>query len=46
MNKGIDVLKSFPEAEAIFIDTNLLVYITRGLKACYESNEDIRHNIL
>jgi thiamine biosynthesis lipoprotein len=46
MNKGIDVLKSFPEAEAIFIDTNLQVYITRGLKACYESNEDIRHNIL
>lgn len=46
MNKGIELLKSFPGTEVIFIDMNLLVYVTRGLKDCFWAGEGIRINIL
>lgn len=46
MNKGIKLLKSFPGTEAILIDMNLLVYVTRGLKDCFQSGEGINIEIL
>jgi thiamine biosynthesis lipoprotein len=46
MNKGIELLKSFPGTEAILIDMNLLVYVTRGLKDCFQAGEGINIEIL
>jgi FAD:protein FMN transferase len=41
MNKGLELLKSFHGTEAILIDTNLHVYLTRGLKDCFLADEGI-----
>jgi thiamine biosynthesis lipoprotein len=46
MNKGIELLKSFPETEAILIDKDLQVYITQGLKECFQTVERVKINIL
>ena len=46
MNKGIEILKSFPGIEAILIDMNLLVHVTRGLKDYFQADEGISVNIL
>lgn len=46
MNKGIELLKSFHGTEAIFIDMNLLVYVTRGLRDCFQVSEGINMEIL
>ena len=46
MNKGVELLKSFPGTEAILIDVNLLVYVTRGLKDYFQVSEGINVNIL
>ena len=46
MNKGIELLKSFPGTEAVLIDMNLLVYVTRGLKDCFQAGEGINMEIL
>ena len=46
MNKGIELLKSFQGTEAIFINMNLTVYVTRGLKDYFQTTEGIRINIL
>lgn len=46
MNKGIEILKSFPGTEAIFIDVNLMVCVTRGLKDCFQAGEGINVEIL
>jgi len=46
MNKGMELLKGFPGAEAVFIDMNLTVYITRGLKSCFQADEEINAEVL
>lgn len=46
MEKGIQILKAFPGTEAILIDSNLLIYITQGLKDCFQITEGIRISIL
>jgi thiamine biosynthesis lipoprotein len=46
MNKGIELLKSFPGTEAILVDMNLLVYVTRGLKDCFQAGEGINNEIM
>jgi FAD:protein FMN transferase len=46
MKKGIELLKSFPGTEGIFIDTDQLVYVTKGLQDCFQTNGVIRANIL
>lgn len=46
IKKGIDLLRNFPETEAILVDTDMLVYVTQGLKDCFQANEDIRAKIL
>lgn len=45
-NKGSMLLKSFPGTEAILIDTDLTVYITRGLENNLQTVEGIGINIL
>ncbi|HYF81749.1 MAG TPA: FAD:protein FMN transferase [Clostridia bacterium] len=46
MKKGLELLKSFPGTEAILIDMNLLVYVTRGLEDHFQAAEGISVNIL
>lgn len=46
MEKGIQILKSFPGTEAIMIDMNASVYITRGLKDCFHSGQNVDLNII
>jgi FAD:protein FMN transferase len=46
MNKGIELLKPFPGTEAILIDMNLQVYVTRGLKNYFQADEGVSVNIL
>lgn len=46
INKGVELLKSFSETEAILIDKDLQVYITRGLKDNFQVAERVKINIL
>jgi len=46
MEKGLELLKSFSGTEAILIDMNLLVYVTRGLKDCFQAGDGINIEIL
>lgn len=44
--KGADILKSYPGTDAILVDTNLGVTVTRGLEDCFEPAEDIKIDML
>lgn len=44
--RGIRILKSFPETEAILIDEKLSVYITRGLVNCFQPCDSVNINII
>lgn len=46
MNKGIEILKSFPGTEAVLIDENLNVNVTRGLMNSFSVMDGINVNIL
>lgn len=46
INKGIKFLKEFPGVEAVLIDMNLTVHITRGLKDCFQAGKGINTEIL
>ncbi len=46
IKKGIALLKSFPGVEAILIDMDLQVYITRGLQEQFQAAEGVETNIL
>ncbi|OMD40519.1 thiamine biosynthesis protein ApbE [Paenibacillus borealis] len=46
MNKGIQLLTSFPGTEAVLVDTDLQVHVTRGLNNCFQPEMGIRANIL
>ena len=46
MNRGIEILKSFPGTEAILIDSNLFLYVTHGLKDGFQPGEGINMKIL
>jgi thiamine biosynthesis lipoprotein len=46
IKRGIELLKYFPGTEAILIDINLIVYVTQGLKDCFQAGEGINVKIL
>jgi thiamine biosynthesis lipoprotein len=46
MEKGLELLKGYPATEALFIDTNLNIYITKGLQKEFQPNEGLRIRIL
>lgn len=46
LKQGTKFLKRYPDIEAIFIDTDLQVYVTAGLKENFQAVEDIQVNIL
>jgi len=46
MEKGVAFLRSFPQAGAIFIDQDLRVYVTQGLRARFEADKGIEVTVL
>lgn len=46
MNKGVQLLTSFPGTEAVLVDTDLQVHVTPGLNNCFQPEMGIRANIL
>lgn len=46
MNKGLEFLSYYPGTEAVLIDFNLQMYITKGLKEKLQSNNGIKVTIL
>lgn len=46
MEKGFELLERFPRTEAIFVDMDLQVHVTAGLKECFQAGEGISVNIL
>lgn len=46
VDKGTELLKSIPGIEAVLIDKNLMVYVTRGLIDSFRVDEDINVEIL
>jgi thiamine biosynthesis lipoprotein len=46
MERGLVFLKSFPQAEAILVDSDLQVYVTRGLRDCFQAAKGIKVTIL
>lgn len=46
MEKGLEFLRRFSGTEAVFIDMALQVYITTGLKECFQAGEGISVNVL
>ncbi|TEB14652.1 Thiamine biosynthesis lipoprotein ApbE precursor [Pelotomaculum sp. FP] len=41
MGKGLGLLRRFPGAEAIIVDMGLQVYVTEGLRNCFQAGEGI-----
>lgn len=41
MEKGLEFLKGFPQTEAVLVDSELQVYVTRGLKTFFRAEEGI-----
>jgi FAD:protein FMN transferase len=39
--KGLQILKSFPRTDAVLVDSNDQVYVTKGLKYRFQANEGI-----
>ncbi|AEY67887.1 FAD:protein FMN transferase [Clostridium sp. BNL1100] len=46
IDKGIEYLEHFPGAEAVLVDNRQQVFITQGLKECYQTAEGIEVNII
>jgi len=46
MEKGLEFLKSFPQTEAILVDSDLQVYVTRGLRYRFQAAKGIEVAIL
>jgi FAD:protein FMN transferase len=46
MEKGLGFLSSFPHTEAILVDTDLMVYITQGLRCRFQADNGIEVTIL
>jgi thiamine biosynthesis lipoprotein len=46
IEKGIRLLRQFDRVEAILVDLDLQVYVTAGLKKCFQAGEGISVNVL
>jgi thiamine biosynthesis lipoprotein len=46
MEKGLAFLRSFPQTEAILVDSDLQVYVTQGLRYRFQADEGIEITIL
>lgn len=45
-DKGLEYLMQFPGAEAILVDNQQQVFITQGLKVCYQAAAGIKANMI
>jgi thiamine biosynthesis lipoprotein len=41
LEKGLAVLSRCPGTEAVLVDADLQVYVTRGLKDCFQADRDV-----
>jgi thiamine biosynthesis lipoprotein len=46
MEKGLEFLRSFPQTEAILVDSSLHVYVTQGLRTRFQADKGIEVTIL
>ena len=46
MEKGLEFLRSFPQTEAILVDSDLQVYVTQGLRYRFQADKGIEVTIL
>ncbi|HSR32772.1 MAG TPA: FAD:protein FMN transferase [Anaerolineae bacterium] len=46
MEKGLTILRSFPQTEAILVDSDLYVYVTQGLRSRFQAAKGIAVTIL
>jgi thiamine biosynthesis lipoprotein len=46
LERGLAFFSIYPQAEAILVDTRLRVYITRGLRHCFQTAAGIRANAI
>jgi thiamine biosynthesis lipoprotein len=46
MKKGLEYLRTVPQTEAIFVDSDLKIYVTSGLRYRFQAEEDIDVKIL
>ena len=46
MEKGLEFLRSFPQTEAILVDSDLQVYVTPGLRTRFQADQGIAVTIL
>ena len=46
MEKGLEFLRSFPRTEAVFVDADVRVFVTKGLKDRFQAAESIAVTIL
>jgi thiamine biosynthesis lipoprotein len=46
MEKGLEFLRSFPQTEAILVDSDLQVYVTQGLRTRFQADKGIEVTIL
>jgi thiamine biosynthesis lipoprotein len=46
MKKGLEYLRTVPQTEAIFVDSNLRVYITSGLRYHFQAEDELDVKIL
>lgn len=46
MDKGLDYLAHFPGVEAVLVDSHQRVFITPGMKACYQSAAGMKANVI
>jgi thiamine biosynthesis lipoprotein len=46
MEKGLEFLRSSPQTEAILVDSESHVYVTQGLRYCFQAAKDIAVTIL
>jgi thiamine biosynthesis lipoprotein len=46
LNKGLRYLAKSPGAEAVFVDDNLKVYITKGLKEYFQPLEGMKATLI
>jgi thiamine biosynthesis lipoprotein len=46
MKKGLEILRDYPQTEVILVDTNMQIFVTKGLKNHFQADDNIQVNIL
>lgn len=46
LERGLALIKKYPRAEAVLVDAKLKVYVTQGLRQCFQASSEINVNYL